>query len=148
MLAKELVDHGVVVETALNLVLNHRVLDFFVLLDNILNLFDDALKSPLSEVCRHLHAFLLALEFSFLNLKVKVAHLKHGCTTLGEAIEHFLREVSIDSVLLEDGDFLDSVGHLVKDAFDKNRNFFLFEVATEDLQGGSCVAIRYLHAAQ
>jgi hypothetical protein len=106
VLAQELIDHCVVVQARLNLILDNRVLDFFVLLDDVLDLGDDALKGPLSEVCRHLHALLLARQLLVLYFLKEVAHLEHCGTSLSEAIKHFLREITIDSIFLEDGDLL------------------------------------------
>ena len=148
MTASELTDDCVVVQATLNLALDVGVFDLFVLFDDILDLLHDTFECPLSQVCRHLHVLLLALKFDLLNLLHEVSHLDHGGTAALEAIEHFLAEVSIDSVLLEDSDLLDVLGDLGEDAIDKYRYFLLLQISTQNLQLRSTVALRDLHGVQ
>ena len=65
-----------------------------------------------------------------------------------ESIKHLLRELTVDFVLLKDGDFLDRWADLGHDALHKGLHLFLLQVSTEDLQLGAIVALRHLHRVQ
>ena len=145
MTREELLDDGIVVESALYLALDVGVFDFFVLLDNILNLTNNAFESPFCELGRHSHILLLAVQLHFLDLLHHVRHFKKLNSAAIEPIEHFLREVPVDPVFLENCNFLDIVGDLGHDTRDEDRDLLLLDVAAEDLQLGPGVPLGHLH---
>ena len=145
MLPQKLVDDGIVVKTTFDLVLDVRVLHFFVLLDDGFDLVNYALESPVRQVGCHLHVLPLDIEFRALDIREKVRHLAERGAMLGEAIEHLLRELTIDFVLLEDSDFLYGWADLGHDTLHKGLHLLLFQVSTEDLQLGTIVTLRHLH---
>ena len=148
MTREELLDDGIVVESALYLALDVGVFDFFVLLDNVLNLTNNALESPFCELGRHSHILLLAVQLHFLDLLHHVRHFKKLSSAAIEPIEHFLREVPVDPVFLENCNFLDIVGDLGHDTRDEDRDLLLLDVAAEDLQLGPGVPLGHLHRVQ
>ena len=84
--AEELIDDGVVVETTLDFALDEGVFDLFVLLDDVLNLRDDALEGPFGQVGGHLHIFLLSGQLYLLHLLHEVTHLQHARATATESV--------------------------------------------------------------
>ena len=124
------------------------MLNLLVILNDVLDLLDDALKRPFGQICRHLHVLLLTVKLGLLNFLHKVSHLDESSATAAKAIEHFLREISVNPVLLEDRDFLNVSGHFSHHARHKDRDLLLLEVAAQDLELGPGVALRHHHGAE
>ena len=130
MLTEELADDSVVVKATLDLVLDVRVLDLLVVFDHGFDLVNHALKRPFGQIGRHLHVLLLNVDFSELDFLEEVRHLTESGASLGETIQDFLRELTVDFVLLENSDFLDLWSSLGQDSFDECVDFLLLQVAT------------------
>lgn len=139
---KEASNDGVLVQATLNLSLNQRMLHLFVLLDNLLNLVDNALESPLGKVSGHLHALALAVQLHFLDILEELRELSQGHLALGKTIKHFLGEVAIHAVFLKIGHCFNFSGKFSEDARHKGRHVLLLEVALQDLQAGAVIAFR------
>ena len=122
--------------------------DFLVLLNDVFNLADNALKCPLCQVCRHHHVLLLNFQLNLLDLLHEVSHLKHLHIAVLEVIEHFLRKVAVNSVFLENSDFLNCLWDLGHDTRDKDRNFLLLEIAAQNLKLRTSVPFRHLHRSK
>lgn len=102
-LCQELFDSILSLKHLLNFVGNLRVLNLFLNLNDVLDLVDDVIESPLEEFCSDPHVVDLRVYLDHVSLIYQLLHLPTCEACLLDPLESFLGQLSISLVLLKDG---------------------------------------------
>ena len=90
ILIQELAHNSILVQAALNFILDRAVLNPLVFLNNLLDLGHNALESPLSEIGCHLHILALSFKLHLLYLLEEVSEFFLNNLALQKSVKHFL----------------------------------------------------------